>query len=179
MIGDKLKTSIMKINDLKNKNKEELIQIINKMIANSPNNKILLNHLLAGSKPNLNKTIKLIEKEIKDHTGSYRSAYQLYTLFIQSNPEEKDILTLSFEILPYFMEELDAFQDYPNDLATMTNHIFGVSCKYSVLFNQSKMIEELSSMLRKYDFSEYINQIFMDSFYTYMPEEILDQLLNE
>lgn len=31
----------------------------------------------------------------------------------------------------------------------------------------------------KYDFSEYINQTLMDSFYTYMPEEILDQLLNE
>jgi hypothetical protein len=55
MIGDKLKTSIMKINDLKNKSKEELIQIICKMIENSPNNKILLNHLLAGSKPNMNK----------------------------------------------------------------------------------------------------------------------------
>lgn len=179
MVRDKLKTAIMKINDLKNRSKEELIQIIEKMIENSPSNKILLTHLLSGSKPNLNKTLKLIEKEMKNHNGSYRSAYQLYTLFIQSNPDQKDILTLSFEILPYFMEELDTYQDNLDDLAVMTNHIFGVSCKYSVLLNQSKIIEELSSMLRKYDFSEYINQTFMDSFYTYMPEEILDQLLDE
>jgi len=168
------------INDrLKNKSKEELIQIIEKMIENNPNNEILLAHLLSGSKPNLSKTLKQIEKELKNHTGSYKSAYQLYTLFIQSNPDEKDILTLSFEVLPYFMEELDTYHDYPDDLAVMANHIFGVSCKYAVLFNQSKMIEELSSILLRYDFSEYINQTFMDSFYTYMPEEILDKLLDE
>jgi len=169
----------MKNDRLKNKSKEELIQIIEKMIENNPNNEILLAHLLSGSKPNLNKTKKLIEKEMINHTGSYRSAYQLYTLFVQSNPDEKDILALSFEVLPYFMEELDTYQDYPDDLAVMANHIFGVSCKYAVIFNQNKMIKELSSILLRYDFSEYINQTFMDSFYTYMPEEILDKLLDE
>ena len=54
------------INDrLKNKSKEELIQIIEKMIENNPNNEILLAHLLSGSKPNLSKTLKQIEKELK------------------------------------------------------------------------------------------------------------------
>ena len=55
----------MKNDSLKNKSKEELIQIIEKMIQNNPNNEILLAHLLSGSKPNLGKTLKRLEKELK------------------------------------------------------------------------------------------------------------------
>ncbi|MFH0767417.1 MAG: hypothetical protein ABII85_05560 [Bacillota bacterium] len=106
----------MKIDDLKSKNKEELLAIIETLINHHPSNRILVNHLLNGTKPNLKKTLRQVEKEMHSHNGNYRMAYHYYSLFVHTNPDYNDLLNLSYACLPHFMKDLNTYHDYPNDL---------------------------------------------------------------
>lgn len=166
----------MMIDNLKNKTKEELLKIIEQMIDINPNNQLLVSHILKHSKPNYQTTLKKIEKEMRNHQGSYRVAYNTYKNFFESNPEFLDSLKLAIEILPYFLEELDSYHDYPKDLTDMVIHIYELACLYAVKNHQIETITELYQVMSDYDFLDDINVALQEVFYSQVPSEISDEI---
>jgi len=163
----------MNLEQLKILDKVELMEIIDQLITINPNNKILVTNILKKSKPNYQKALKTIEKEIKNYQGSYRKAYKIYNDFVLTNPDLKDTLKLTLVILPYFFEELEAYHDYPEDLTDMVIQMYETSCKYAVDMNDIKTVEMLYEMLKSYHFSEDLNESLMNVFYDCVPYDII------
>jgi len=148
--------------DLSKLKKNELITILKTILNDHPEYYYLLNDEKMV-KQTYNKVLKVIEKEMANHTGSVLKAYQVYGQYKLKDGDSKSLMELAFEFAGYLFEEIDTYgSEIPDNILDMTLEVFEDACRLGVKYHQASRVRHLYDLLNSSIYQDEVALEFQD-----------------
>jgi hypothetical protein len=129
---------------LKEKNKQELLDILLLVCSKNLNAEELLYNILNNKKTSSKKALIKIMKLIDDPTSEYTNVYMTAKHFLETSISEEETMAVALELAIRFMDELEEYDYmYPQELLDMTLEFFAGTLAISLKKNDTSSAEKL------------------------------------
>lgn len=148
--------------DLSKLKKEDLIRILKIVLKEQPQYSYLVKDV-KDKKQDAKVVMKIIEKEMANHSGSVLKAYQAYEHYKMDEGESKSHMRIAFTFAEYLFEEIETYGgEIPEDLLDITLEVFEDACRLGMQHHELAKMNLLYASLNSSIYDDDLIGAFYD-----------------
>jgi hypothetical protein len=151
---------------LKQKSKEELLELIVTICNKNDNAMEYIHNVLNSKVSNSKATLKKIQKMLDNPASEYSSVYMVVKHFLETNISDQDSLVVAVETASFFIDDLESYgYMHPEELYDITIEVYEMALSLASRMKDMKAANELHYMIPGDLDSVY--EEFINVFYRY------------